>query len=241
MSDQPKTSLRDAIAGRAARNPKPPPKGKRKRRQLTQAELDALPPSHRERALRGRSVPVYSGSGLVMMGRPSKLTRELIGDFVTNLLSGAPVERIAGALGVHTSTLHEWLAKGHAHASETPPRDSLYRDLADAAARAREQWWVKTYAKISSGTAGWQGRAWLAERLDRATLGRQQSIEVTGKAGGAIRITGSVELPAEIPDGHPSLSASSNGVSRLNGAGHREASLPILSSGVRLPDEEDPD
>lgn len=200
-----------------------------------------MSPSVRERALRGRSVPVYSGTGLVMMGRPSKLTRELIGDFVTQLLSGAPIERIAGALGVAKSTLHEWLTRGAADAEATPPRDSLYRDFADAAARARENWWIKTYAKISSGTAGWQGRAWLAERLDRATLGRHQSIEHSGTGiGGAIRITGSVELPLEIPDGHPSLRASSNGVSPLNGHA-RGASVPVLSSGLSLPPEEDPD
>lgn len=198
----------------------PPKRGAPPRRQWTPEEIAALPPSRRRRLL-VRTVPIMTPAGIVRVGTPSKLTQELIAEIVTNLATGAPVEVCAGAAGISTPTLQEWMARGIRADELNPetgqpfePPESLYRELAIAVERARSGWWLRTYGVISSGKNGWQGRAWLAERKDPHALGPPaKRLEHSGPGGGAIRIVpSSVEIPAEIPDDHPAIVAASRHV-----------------------------
>ena len=238
----------DAIRERAKRPPEEKKRPGRPRKNWTAEELARLSPSDRRRVER-RTVAVRKGDNTVeraelppRSGRVS-LTPELIETISLNIASCAPLKDCAQAAGISRETLDEWLRR----ADDPKEPDPIYRALAESVVRARSTAVVGMAATARSGRKGWQGAAWLLERRHSEDFGPpMKKLEHSGTGiGGAIRITGSVELPAEIPDGHPSLSASSNGVSSLNGhsngAGHREASLPILSSGVRLPDEEDPD
>lgn len=217
----------------AIRNRKPSerPTGRPRTREWTEEELAALPPSARRRILVS-TVPIFTAAGIVRAGRVTKLTRELVGVIVRNLVSGAPVEVCAGAAGVASNTLREWMARGVATDPETgahlEPEGSVFRELAESVERARSDWWLSTYARIGSGKTGWQGRAWLAERKDPHALGPPaKRLEHSGPGGGGIRIIPTaVEIPAEIPDDHPAIVAASRQVAtrRAELAATREAS-----------------
>lgn len=244
-----------------SRKPTGRPRG-RPKREWTEEELAALPPSARRRVL-ASSVPIFTAAGIVRAGTVGKLDRDLIAVIVKNLVSGAPVEVCAGAAGVSNRSLHEWMARGTATDPETgellEPPGSVYRELAQSVERARSGWWLSTYAKISAGKNGWQGAAWLAERKDPHALGPPaKRLEHSGPGGGGIRIIPTtVEIPAEIPDDHPAIVAASrqvatrraelaatreqNGVhtnGKANGA--HEATAVVLGS-VEIPEERDPD
>lgn len=227
------------IRGEQPRPPRDgePHKGPRRRR--TPEELAKLPPSLRARVGRRKLEPLST----------SKLTPELIDQIVERMATGAPVETCAGTLGVTRPTVQEWLAKGG-----DPARvGTLWHRFALAVARARDDFRLATYGRIAMGERGYQGAAWLAERLFPELAPPTKKLEHSGTgAGGAIRITGSVELPAEIPDGHPSLTparatnGAANGHASLTPRGVAESSsnghaVPILAEGVSLPPEEDPD
>lgn len=238
----------DAIRERAKRPPEEKKRPGRPRKNWTADELAKLPPSQR-RAVERRTVALRKGENSFERAElPPKrgyqvLTPELVEAIALNVASCAPLKDCAQAAGVARVTLDEWMRRG-----EDPKEpDPIYRSLVQSVARARSTAVVGMAATARSGRKGWQGAAWLLERRHSEDFGPPlKKLEHSGTGiGGAIRITGSVQLPEEIPDGHPSLSASSNGVSKLNGhsngAGHREASVPVLSSGLSLPEEEDPD
>lgn len=221
------------------------PRGRPRTRVYTPEELAAMSPSNRRRALVGRSVPVMTADGIVRMPQPgSKLTSKLIEEIAAKLVSGASGNLVAQSCGITATTYAEWMSKG----ADPEFAGTLYAELVETVARARAEWAVSAAAAITSGRKGWQGRAWLAERMFPELGPPMKRLEHSGTgAGGAIRITGSVELPVEIPDGHPSLTSATpargpsltpRGVAESSSNGH---AVPILAEGVSLPPEEDPD
>lgn len=242
------------------------PRGRRqRRREYSFEELSTMSPSVRARALRGRSAPILSaGSDAAAQaalegveaqrrgrGRPTLLTSLVIDDIVQLMATGAGVETCAAAIGIAVSTLQEWTARG----LDPAEKNVIYRDFAAAIAQARAQWEITSLGIVAAGGApaatqggrpgDWRGRAWLLERLKPERFGPPtKKLEHSGTGlGGAIRITGSVELPAEVPDGPPSLGA---GKPSLTPRGVAESSsngkgLPIVTEGVSLPEETDPD
>ena len=66
------------------------------------------------------------------MPQPSKLTSDLIDQFVTLLRAGMPVNVAADLLPVHRATLFRWMKE-----ADDSPKGSLKRDLRDKATRAR--------------------------------------------------------------------------------------------------------
>lgn len=240
----------DVIKAKAAR-PGPRKKGGPPLKQLTAEELAAMPPSVRARYERRRTAKSMGSdaSALVLGTRQNKLTIELV-DVIVRVMrrTGAPIRHVAQSIGIPPTTLDEWIHRGE----DPRQRDTPYALLADAVTRARFENRVSLYEKLNTGGKGWMAAAWLAERLMPSELGpATKRIEHSGTGiGGAIRITGGVELPCEIPDGHPSLKASGapslTPARATNGAANGHASLnghavPILAEGVSLPPEEDPD
>lgn len=229
----------DVIRGEKLRPPRDgePAKGSKRRR--TPEEIAKLPPSEQRRAIGGRRKPRILGT----VGRPSKITTELIRQIVEAMATGAPVEVCAGALGVSRLTIAEWLSKG----SDSKHRGTLLADFVTAVARARDEFRLSTYGRIAMGGKGYQGAAWLAERLFAELAPPKKQLEHSGPGvGGAIRIVASsVEIPAEIPDDHPSVIAAATAVNvdvkpvngHANGNGHAPARAPIGF----LPLEDDPE
>lgn len=252
-------------------------KGTRKtRREYSFEELSQMSPSVRARALRGRSAPLLGGKAEAAAqaaleageaqkrgrGRPTLLTPLVIDDIVQLMATGAAIEVCAAAIGIAQSTLQEWLAR----AADPNEKVQIFGDFARSVAQARAQWEITSLGIVAAGGApaatqggrpgDWRGRAWLLERLKPERFGPPtKKLEHSGTGpGGAIRITGAVELPAEIPDGQerkglPSSTAraGANGKASL-GAGASVAqsssngqAVPILAEGVSLPPEEDPD
>lgn len=247
-----------AIKARAARPPEEKKRPGRPRKNWTAEELAKLPPSQR-RIVERRTVAVRTGENTFERAelpprRGLILTPALIEAIALNVASSAPLKDCAQAAGVSRDTLDEWLRRG----ADPEEKDPIYRTLSESVARARSQAVVGMAATARSGRKGWQGAAWLLERRHPDDFGPPtKKLEHSGTgAGGAIRITGSVELPVEIPDGHPSLKSAgapssgagkaANGHASLTPRGVAESSsnghaVPILAEGVSLPPEEDPD
>lgn len=255
------------------------PRGPRqRRREYSFEELSSMSPSVRARALRGRSAPIMGSRGDATAraalegveaqkrgrGRPTLLTPLVIDDIVQLMATGAGVETCAAAIGIAPSTLEEWFAR----AADPNEKVQIFADFAGAIAQARAQWEITSLGIVAAGGApaatqggrpgDWRGRAWLLERLKPERFGPPtKKLEHSGPGlGGAIRIVASsVELPEEIPDGHPSLGAggkaspraAQNGhASNGNGIAHRDLKPrnvlpPLLAEGVSLPEEDDPD
>lgn len=184
-------------------------------------------PAHRERDPRGRK---------------TKLNPVVRATLVENILTGAPLEFCAAAAGVSRSVIYDWLGRGQVEDAEG--KESEYSVLFRDVARARAKWWVATYGKISLGEQGWQGRAWIAERLDPGRLSPPaRRLEHSGPGGGGIRmIASSVEIPNEVPEDHPSLAAGGAGLVVSNGSnGHATNGNGSHHIGVELPEESDPE
>jgi hypothetical protein len=251
--------------GVTAKSLKPRRGPRQRRREYSFEELSKMSPSVRARALRGRSAPVLGERADATAkaalegaeaqrrgrGRPTLLTSLVIDDIVQLMATGAGVEVCAAAIGIAPTTLSEWFAR----AADPNEKVQIFRDFAGSIAQARAQWEITSLGIVAAGGApaatqggrpgDWRGRAWLLERLKPERFGPPtKKLEHSGTGlGGAIRITGSVELPAEVPDGPPSLGA---GKPSLTPRGVAESSsngkgLPIVTEGVSLPEETDPD
>lgn len=239
----------DAIRERAKRPPEEKKRPGRPRKNWTAEELAKLPPSQR-RIVERRTVAVRKGENsferaeLPPRHGRLRLTPALIETIALNVASCAPLKDCAQAAGISRETLDEWLRR----ADDPSERDPIYRTLSESVARARSTAVVGMAATARSGRKGWQGAAWLLERRHSEDFGPPlKKLEHSGTGvGGAIRITGSVTLPEEVPDGHPSLDVSRNSAAKLNGHANGSsyvngAAPAILAEGVSLPPEDDPD
>jgi hypothetical protein len=207
----------DAIRARAARPASEKKRGGKAPRPYTAEELAALPPSVRKRVL-ARSTPTMTTDGVVHVGRPSKLTEELIAEVVKGMVSGAPVQIVAGAHGVNRDTCNEWLR----HGQHPEYAGTLEQKFAVAVARARDEALYGMAARVRTGSRGWQGSAWLLERLERDTFKPPTSRqEISGPGGGSIQITPmTCTLPAEVgADGRVLELAATSVAAGVNGLG----------------------
>lgn len=238
----------DAIRARAARPPEEKSRPGRPRKNWTAEELARLSPSDRRRVER-RTVAVRKGDNAVERAELSPrsgrvaLTPELIETIALNVASCAPLKDCAQAAGISRETLDEWLRR----ADDPREPDPIYRSLAESVARARSTAVVGMAATARSGRKGWQGSAWLLERRYPEEFGppkRQLEHSGTGPGGG-IRVVGSVELPAEVPDGaeRRPLNGAASSAPRGSASVAQSSSsgLAVVASGVALPPEEDPD
>ena len=171
-------------------------------------------------------------------GRPSKMTPAIRKGIVAAITTGAPIEHCAGSLGVSRSVVYDWLARGQADEAHGKPTEfaAFFRDIA----RARAEWWVATYGKISLGEEGWKGRAWLAERLDRNRLAPPTNRqEITGAGGGAIKIEPmTVRLPVEVDHrGLPILAAGASGASSKASTGADPEAAGARGNGALHPEK----
>lgn len=251
----------EEIKRRAARPPEEKGRPGRKMKAWTAEELARLSPKDRRRIER-RTVAVRKGENSLerveLAPRRLLLTPELIDQLCVNIASGAPLKFCAEAIGVARGTVDEWLLR----AQDPKEPDPIYRSLEQSVARARAQAVVGMALAARTGRKGWQGAAWMLERTRPEDFGPpKKQLEHSGPGlGGAIRIVASsVELPEEIPDGHPSLGAggkaspgprgdaspraaqnghASNGTAPLD---FKPGNLSLLAEGVSLPEEDDPD
>ena len=91
------------------------------------------------------------------MGRPSKLTKELMDAAVAYVAKGCYIETACQAVGIGRSTMHEWLRWGHE--GREP-----YATFADTMLRARAVAEADDVSYIKSDK-DWRARAWRLEKM----------------------------------------------------------------------------
>ncbi len=104
------------------------------------------------------------------MGRPTDLSPEVQDAICVALREGCPRETAAGCAGVGKNTFYEWLKKGDAE-------DGPFREFRDAVEKALWDGIRSLLAIIRSGNQGWQGAAWMLERIHHETFGRRLAPE----------------------------------------------------------------
>lgn len=129
-------------------------------------------------------------------GRPTKLTPEMQAEICELLEDGCGRDDASESVGIHRATFYEWMAKGE-------DGDSIYADFADAIKRAESKCAarnVKIVRKAAEEEGNWQAAAWWLERKRKKEFGRNESIEHTGAAGGAIKIESKNDGPIPITE-----------------------------------------
>lgn len=148
---------------------------------------DRIPGVHKKRKTKGKA----------SSGRPSSLTPEVQEIVVDALKAGAYHETAAGVVGVHISTLRDWLRRGarELRRLQRNPKakplksERIYAAFSDACRKAMagsELGDLKTIARASARQ--WQAAAWRLERKYPDRYGRRDRHEVTGAKGEPLKI-----------------------------------------------------
>lgn len=114
-------------------------------------------------------------------GRPTKLTKSLQDEFVKVLKAGNYIETAAAYVGLHKSTVYDWLKRG-AREKERVRKDGRLRvrkeeqkyvDFSDAVEKALAHAEIRDVAIIGKAAeTQWQAAAWRLERKFRDRWGR---------------------------------------------------------------------
>lgn len=117
------------------------------------------------------------------MKPPTQISRRLVDRIMLDLVSGAPLESVAGRTGASKAAIYKWKAKGEelaalAEAEEIDPeelstRDRLCLELALGIEDARSSVVVAAVAAVRSAfQREWRAAAWYMERTDPENWGR---------------------------------------------------------------------
>ncbi|MDQ0418473.1 hypothetical protein J2Z48_002665 [Croceifilum oryzae] len=121
-------------------------------------------------------------------GRPAgttKLTPDIQRKICDCLRMGNYMETAAAFVGIHKTTLYDWLKKG-----ASAPASNQYRKFADAVGKAMSEAEMRDVALIAqSAKTNWQAAAWRLERKYPARWGRRTQHEVSGKDGNPIEVS----------------------------------------------------
>lgn len=131
------------------------------------------------------------------IGRPTKLTPELISEVAARIATGAHFEAVAVASGIGRATLYRWLEKGEA--DEEHDVDSLERVFRDAVSRATAEAEEVLAGMIRRHALDdWRAAAFLLERRNPAVWGKRDRVEHSGtvRTGEVERIAPSSEEAA---------------------------------------------
>lgn len=114
------------------------------------------------------------------MGRPSKLTRTLIDEMVTDLKKGHYRNTVARAHGVHIATFCTWMDKGE----KARPGDDIYVEFREAVEKAQAVAEIElgNTAMNGDGVGIGNGKAkcaqWMLQRTRGKKFGEKISVKV---------------------------------------------------------------
>lgn len=152
----------------------------------------------RPRATSGRS----SKARKKRLGRPEKITPELIDQIASVIEAGNYMETAAKYCGIDKQSLYTWLKKGNEQKAQG--RRGLHRDFLDAIKKALAAAEARSVARIvKAGEAHWQAEAWRLERKHPKRWGRKDHLTAqvaTGKATLIDLITASFARPGDGDD-----------------------------------------
>lgn len=141
------------------------------------------------------------------VGRPSKIEQHVkvidpktrrqkvltVGDAVVLCLeAGATIDQAAGAVGISSRSIYDWLARAEEHSeSESPPAAELpFLRFSQAVTRAREGVVVLALKGIlEAGKADWRALAWYLERSRPDQYGRRTRLDHGGVGGDGETLT----------------------------------------------------
>ena len=116
------------------------------------------------------------------MGRPCKLTPELINQASDLIGQGLPYYSTAAACGISTATFMAWKATGHEHRASGIV--SRFSEFIEAIEKASAQLQLSLLSKITSAAESshqqWTAAAWVLERRFPAEYGRDRSPATAG-------------------------------------------------------------
>lgn len=131
------------------------------------------------------------------VGRPTKLTKQLVADLVFLLEEGAYLEPAAFAVGITPSTLFDWLAKGRSE----PPHTAEHRFFSEAVDAAVGSAEVRLMLDSKLGGPKGKASAFVLERRFPGKWGRR--LAITGADGApptGVQVYG-VRLPKDDDEG----------------------------------------
>ena len=106
------------------------------------------------------------------IGRPSKLTPDVLELLVQMLRAGNYVGVSCHAARISRRTFSDWMKRGRSNA----PEDSIYAEFRDRVEQARAEGEVRNVTSIASAAReSWQAAAWLLERQYPERWGRPSS------------------------------------------------------------------
>lgn len=104
----------------------------------------------------------YSGSRVHPIGRPPKLTHEMIEKIADLIVIGKPISVAANLAGISESTIYRWLSMGKKKGAS-----KIYRDLVERVYEACEFSEFEALQVLRQATlegSNWRAAAWILER-----------------------------------------------------------------------------
>jgi transposase-like protein len=141
------------------------------------------------------------------VGRPSKIEQHVqvidpktrqtkvltVGDAVVLCLeAGSTIDQAAGAVGISSRTIYDWLARAeeHAESEKVPAGEAPFLRFSQAVTRAREGVVVLALKGIlEAGKADWRALAWYLERSRPDQYGRRTRLDHGGVGGDGETLT----------------------------------------------------
>ena len=126
---------------------------------------------------------------------------EKIKVFINSLKNGAYIETACTYAGVGESSVYRWLERGRnenariEEGGSPDPKETPYWELWEAIEKARSEATLRNLTLIQTAAQGgsWQAAAWYLERTSPKLYARRNYNEVTGKDGGALEVSMSVD------------------------------------------------
>jgi len=109
------------------------------------------------------------------MGRPSDLSPEVQDAICDALRKGAPRVAACWKAGIDKRTFDRWEITGNA--DREAERDTPHARFCLAVERACVEGIERLLARVEAGQIGWQGSAWILERVHHELFGRRLAPE----------------------------------------------------------------
>lgn len=124
-------------------------------------------------------------------GKPKEVVMTVAEAVVAVLRSGCSIDTAASVVGIHRTTIYDWIARGEEFrgAEKVPAAERRFSDFADAVTRAREV--VVQMALdgiLEAGKADWRAYAWFLERSRPDEFGRRTRFELGDGDGGTLTL-----------------------------------------------------
>lgn len=140
------------------------------------------------------------------MGRPTKITEEIIKEIETYLKAGNYIETAANIIGIHKSTLYDWLKRGRRALDEEaktgkpiPESEELFARFSDAVRKAQAWSEARDLMTIGEHAKGdWKAAAWRLERKFPERWGRKDRVEAELKHSGSVEQNHTGEVAQKI-------------------------------------------